>query len=190
MTARPHRQRKSDRLICPGSSAHEIECDYAIAPFDRAALDMERRWGVDRLPELVTPALAARFGAAMAFLNDRLNANDAEGVAAAAANCVKGLAAMDAEAISLGHRPIPADVWLYEMEGHRFGIVKDSHDWPTLQADHPGLTIYTLREVANALAVYRNEVVQAAKAAFPGAEAVAIRKRTATEEFLEDEIPW
>jgi hypothetical protein len=111
-------------------------------------------------------------------------------VAAAAANCVKGLAAMDAEAIHLGHRPIPADVWLYEMEGHRFGIVKDGHDWPTLQADHPGLTIYTLREVANALAVYRNEVVQAAKAAFPGAEAVAIRQRTATEEFLEDEIPW
>jgi hypothetical protein len=187
---RPRREKKSDRLICPGATSSEIACDYAIAPFDRVALDMERRWGVDRLPELVTPALAAKYGAAMAYLNDCINQGDAEGCAAAAANCIKGLAAMDAEARSLGHKPAPAEVWLYELDGHRFGIIRETGDWTTLQESHPGLTLYSLREVAIALQSYKSALpkIEAIKAAFPGAEITAVRSKLAEE--LDDLIPF
>lgn len=191
MTApRPRREKKSDRLLSPGATSSEIAVDYAIAPFDRAALDMERLWGVDRLPELVTPALAAKYGAAMAFLNDCINRGDATEAAAAAANCIKGLAAMDAEARSLGHKPAPADVWLYEHEGHRFGIIRETGDWTTLQDSHPGLTLYSLREVALAMASYKSALpkIEAIKAAFPGAEITAVRSKLAEE--LEDLIPF
>lgn len=187
---RPRREKKSDRLLSPGSTSSEIAVDYAIAPFDRAALDMERLWGVDRLPELVTPALAAKYGAAMAFLNDCINRGDATEAAAAAANCIKGLAAMDAEARSLGHKPAPADVWLYELDGHRFGIIRETGDWTTLQDSHPGLTLYSLREVALALQSYKSALpkIEAIKAAFPGAEITAVRSKLAEE--LEDLIPF
>lgn len=194
MTAeRPRRQRKGDRLIPPGASAQEIACDYATAPFDRAALEMNRRWGVDRLPELVSPETAAKYGSAMAKLNAAIAANDPAETAARAAVCIRGMAAMDAEAINLGHKPAPAAVWLHEHDGHHFGIVRDGGDWTTLQAEHPGLHIYTMHEVGIALAQMRQRtigILDAVKAEFPGAEIQTIRQRTQIEEELDDEIPF
>lgn len=186
--ARPRRERKADRLIVPGATADEIACDYALAPFDAAALDSERRWGIDRLPELVAPELAAKYGAAVAYLNDRINAADAAGTAAAATNCIRGLAAMDAAARAAGHQPLPAEVWIGEVDGHRFGVTRDLRDWPALAAAYPGLRVYSLREVGNALAHY-GQMVAAVKDQFPGAEAKP-RPPTQLETELEDEIPW
>jgi len=187
---RPTRQRKSDRLICPGSSANEIACDYAMAPFDRAAIEMDRKWGVDRLPELVSPELALKYGKAMAVLNDAINSDDPDKCAAAAANCIRGLAAMDAEAVRLGRQPVPAEVWVFEHEGQRIGVIRETADWSTLIESQPGLALYTLREVGNALAHYRSALpmINDAKAAFPGAAVAAVRSPLSDD--LEDEIPW
>ena len=49
-TKRPRRERKADRLMSPDATKAQIECDYAIAPMDRLALEMDRKWGIDRLP--------------------------------------------------------------------------------------------------------------------------------------------
>ena len=187
---RPQRQRMADRLINPGATDDQIKCDYALAPFDRAARKMENLWGVDRLPELVSTETAAKYGSAMAKLNVAINADDPEMVAARAAVCIKGLAAMDAEARSLGHKPAPAEVWLYELDGHRFGIIRETGDWTTLQESHPGLTLYSLREVALALQSYKSALpkIEAIKAAFPGAEITAVRSKLAEE--LEDDLPF
>ena len=40
---RPTRQRKADRQLHSGISAEEIRCDYALAPFDRLAAEMDRK---------------------------------------------------------------------------------------------------------------------------------------------------
>ncbi len=190
MTAHRPRQ-KFDRLLAPGATAAELRCDYAVAPYDHACREAERTWGIDRLPELVTPELAARYGAAMAHLNDCINEGDASKVAAAAANCVKGLAAMDAEARRLGHSPAPADVLQFVHEGVRYGIIRRVEDWPPIAAAYPDLTLVSLIEVGNALAAYRQAPVAAAvHAAFPGAVVTASRPATALERDLEDEIPW
>lgn len=186
---KPVRQRKHDRLITPGASASEIAADFAAAPFDRAMRDAERTWGIDRLPELVTPDLAMKFGKAMAVMNAAIDSGDPEQAAAAAANCVKGIAAMDAAARAAGHQPLKAEFWEYEQDGFRFALIRDAAEWPSVAAERPGLTIYTLREVANALAASR-DAVAAVKAAFPGAEISAIRQPSKLSEELEDEIPW
>ena len=186
---KPFHQRKHDRLITPGASSAEIAADFAAAPFDRAMRDAERTWGIDRLPELVSPELAVKFGKAMAVLNEALDKGDPDVAAAAAANCVKGLAAMDAAARAAGHQPLKAEFWEYEQDGFRFALIRDAAEWPAVAAERPGLTIYTLREVANALAASR-DAVAAVKAAFPGAEISAIRERSPLSEELEDEIPW
>jgi hypothetical protein len=187
----PFRQRKHDRLITPGASANEIAADFAAAPFDKAMRDAERTWGIERLPELVAPATAAKFGKAMAVLNDALTNGSADAAAAAALNCVKGIAVMEAEARAAGHQPISPDAWECEYEGHRFLLIRDSAEWPAVAAQRPGMAIYSLREVAVALHAHKN-ALGAVKAAFPGAELSAIRKPAPSplSEELEDEIPW
>lgn len=192
MTAqtRPRRERKGDRLLAPGCTKEEIMVDYAVAPFDRIAREMDNAWGVDRLPELVTPALSAKFGAAVAYLNEAISANDPDKAAAAATNCIKGLRAMDAEARSLGRQPLPADVWVHQHEGRTFAVMRETGDWTTLQATLQGIPVYSLREVALAMESYKSAlpIVDAVKKSFPGAEVGAVRSKLAEE--LEDEIPW
>lgn len=192
MTAqpRPRRERKGDRLLAPGCTKEEIMVDYAVAPFDRIAREMDNAWGVDRLPELVTPALSAKFGAAVAYLNEAINANDPDKAAAAATNCIKGLRAMDAEARSLGRQPLPADVWVHQHEGRTFAVMRETGDWTTLQAQLPDTAIYSLQEVALAMEAYKSAlpVLDAAKRAFPGA--AVVRVRSTLEDCLDDEIPW
>jgi len=173
----------------PGATDIEIRCDHACTPLDRAAIAAETKWGIDRLQGLVAPATAEKYGSAMAKLNAAIAAGDPVETAARAAVCIRGLAAMDAEATAAGHAPVPPLVWQYEYDGHRFGIIKDVRDWPPVAAACPGLTLYTLREVAIALAAGRNAVADV-KAAFPGAQISAIRERTQLERDLEDDLPF
>lgn len=188
--SRPRRERKGDRLLCPGATAQEIAVDHAIAPFDRAVLDAERVWGIERLPALVSPEMAAKYGAAVAFLNDRINAADPEGAAAAAANCIRGLAAMDAEARAAGHAPVPPEAWPIEVAGKRGFLIRDAALWPVLAQIHPGATIWTLTEVTAALAGLGGLVADV-KAQFDGAAVSAIRKpETQLEKSLDDFIPF
>jgi hypothetical protein len=186
------RHRRPDRLLTPGASAAEIASDYAAAPFDRIASEMEATWGVDRLPSLVSPELAAKYGRAAAYLNECLNEGDASKVAGAAANCVKGLHAMDAEARRLGHTPAPPDCWMWHDGDTRFVLIRDDSRWQAAQAAHPGLRIVTLREVANAIELRDKAMpaIEKVQAAFPGATVAAIRERSALENELEDEIPY
>jgi hypothetical protein len=44
------------------------------------AFAMDKKWGVDRLVELVSPDMAERYGAAMAKLNAAIDARDPEQV--------------------------------------------------------------------------------------------------------------
>ena len=73
---RPRRQKKGDRLLDRAASLNEIQCDKAVAVMDRLAIQMDRRWGVDRLPELVSIETAQKYGSALAKLNAALEGND------------------------------------------------------------------------------------------------------------------
>lgn len=185
----PRRQRKGDRLLAPGASKSEIMVDHAIAPFDRAARDMERKWGVERLPELVPPDMAKKFGGAIAHLNACIEQGDPDAVAAAAANCIRGLNAMDAAATAAGHTP-PGTVAEYDLDGFHFGIVADAGDWTAI--DRPGMQIFSMREIAIALKAQFGKPVEIVKAEFPGATVTNINPKTRTkiERELDDEIPF
>ena len=184
-----HRPNRPDRLLTPGASSVEIRCDHAAAPLDRLAIEMERVWGIDQLPGLVSPTTAEKYGRAIAHLNAMINEGRPEEVAAAAANCVKGLTAMDAEARSLGHQPITPEVFEYEHEGHHFGVVRDVVVAAIAEDQIPGITIYTMREVAVALHAARHAVA-AVKDAFPGARLAAIRPQSPIGQDIDDEIPF
>lgn len=188
---KPLRQRKHDRLTWGGSpSREEIAVDHAVAPFDRVAREMEGIWGVDRLPHLVSPETAAKFGRTLGSLNEAITANDPDRAADRAAACIRGLRAMDAEARQAGHRP-PDPIVIETQQGdHHFGVLIDGAQLAIAQAQRPGLAIYTLQEVSVALQwLDKQALVSGVKQAFPGATVTAIRHRPKQEDF-EDAIPF
>jgi hypothetical protein len=190
MAQRPTRQKKDDRILHKGATANEIKSDLALAPFDAAVREMDRKWGVDRLPELVSVESAAKWGKAMAGLNGAIDAHDPDKVKFWVEVCLRGLASMDAEAVSLGRHVSDPDIWEHEYEGKVYGIIADGREWPAAYAKRPGIAIHTMREVAVALHEQRNGLVNAVKLAFPGAEVKAVRRPKADLEddfdFLED----
>lgn len=184
---RPNRHNKGDRLMHSGAKPEEVACDYALGPFDTAARNIERRWGVNRLEGLVSTETAARYGSAIGKLNAAIDANDPAEVAARAAVCIRGMAAMDAEATAAGHHPIPSEAFEVEVDGKVCAVLADGNQWPAYAAMRPGVRIYTLREVANALAAY-GSTVAAIKDQWPGATVTAVRSPLA--QALNDDIPF
>jgi hypothetical protein len=186
---KPRRERKSDRLIHPGATATQIKCDFALAPFDKIARDMDHKWGIDRLVELVPADVAAKYGSAMAKLNAAIDAQDPDEVATRASVCVRGMQAMDQIASQAHGEPPTAQVWVVEADGYAFGLMRDPRAWQRAQEAYPKLELITEREMVLALTMYRRslakEMIDAAKAAFPGAEVTAIRDME-----LEDDIPF
>jgi len=66
MAKRPSRQKLDDCLISPAASTPEaIGCDMALGGLDRVAREMDCKWRVDRLPDLVSAEMAAKYGSAM-----------------------------------------------------------------------------------------------------------------------------
>lgn len=187
MAHRPTRQKKDDRFLSGRATAKEIQCDMSLAPFDKAVREMDKRWGVDRLPELISVESAAKWGRAMAGLNDAIDAQEPDKVKFWVEVCLRGLAAMDAEAVALGRPVSDPMIWEYEYEGITFGIIEDGREWPAAYAKRPGIAIHTMREVALALHDRSMSIVNATKLAFPGAEVTAVRQPEAD---LEDDIDF
>jgi hypothetical protein len=188
-TNRPRRERKGDRLLNPDANKAQIECDYAIAPMDRLALEMDRKWGIDRLPEIVTPEMATRYGQAMAHMNECIRLGDPAKCVAAANNCIRGLHAMDAEATKLGKQPASGAYTEYDLDGWKIGILHDDAEWRTAEAARPDLQFFSLREAAIALKTkIDTPPIAAVKKAFPGARVV--EHRTPLNTLLNDSIPF
>ena len=185
----PRRANKGDRLMHSGAKPEEVACDFAMAPFDTAARAMERKWGINRLEGLVSPETAARYGSALGKMNVAMDTGDPAETAARVAVCVRGLVALDAEATAAGHQPIIPEAGEFQIDGKTCALLRDDAAWPAYSAARPGVRVYTMREVANALEAY-GQTVAAVKDAFPGAEVKAVRKPTNLEIELEDSIPF
>lgn len=192
MSRHPARQtaRRRDVLVHPGATSEDLAVGNALAPFDRAILDSERTWGIDRLQELVSPETAAKWGSAVGKLNSAINAGDVAEIAARVGVCIRGLAALDAEARAAGHAPVPPEAWPIEVAGKRGFLIRDAALWPVLAQSHPGATIWTLTEVTAALADL-GSLVADVKAQFNGAAVTAVRKpETELEKSLDDFVPF
>ena len=186
---RPIRKKKSDRLISSQCTKEEAMVDMAVGPFDRAVIEMDRKWGVDVLPELVSPETAAKFGSAFQKLNEAIDKTDPQETATRAAVCIRGLQAMDREATERGAQPASDEVWHIEADGKTFGLMRDARAWQAVQDRHPNLTLITEREMVHALEMYRNSVahkaLELAKEHFPSAELTKVKTKS-----YEDDIPF
>ena len=99
----PRRGRKGDSIISPSASREQIMVDMAVVAFDRTALEMDRKWGIDRLVDLVAPDMAIKYGQALARMNEAISDGGDPTLAQRRANdCVRGMQAMDRVATESG----------------------------------------------------------------------------------------
>jgi hypothetical protein len=183
------RQKKSDRILHGSQSKDAIMCDYALAPVDRLAIQMDEKWGIDVLPELVSVSMSQKYGSAVAKMNAAVEAGDVEECRKRCEVVIRGLQAMDAEAERVGAQRASTDVWEVEIDGKLFGVMKDGRSWRTIKKQRPELELLTLREVGLAYSWFRDnwagELEKAAKQSFPGAEIVDIKGK-----LFDDPIPF
>lgn len=187
---RPVRQKKSDRLLHGTHDREAVMCDLALAPLDRLAEEMNWKWGIDVLPELVTPEMAAKYGSAVSKLHEAMDEGKPDVVAARVGVCVRGLQAMDAQATEAGAGRASLDVWQVELNGQTIGVMKEGRSWQALQKEMPDVRLWTLREVAVALQFYAEhgvgKMTEEVKSLFPDAEVVGMKGKGS----LDEDIPF
>jgi len=201
--SRSKHQKKADRLITPDTGLDEIRSDLAVAPFDRCVEAMDRKWGIDRICELVVTshddergqAILDSYAKVMHKLNEAIDKDDVEQVKKWTATAIRGLKAMDEHITQAGVPPVDLAVMPIEDDnGNSYAIMHDPRAWKEIQDRHPALELLTQREVAIAVTFWKEhrvgQMVDEAKAAFPGAEVVSFKTKSAKEDTLEDELPF
>jgi len=102
----------------------------ALAPLDRLASSLERKWGgVNRLASLVEPELAAKFGSAQDKLNLAIRMNDPDEVAKRASVMVRGWQALDKAATEAGAAKLVPSCIGARHNGQSYIIVTDETDY-------------------------------------------------------------
>lgn len=195
MTRRAPRPQRYDPLLRSDmvASVNRQRVQSALWDYDRAVTEVESRWGVDRLPYLVSSETRLKWWSAIERLNSAVEEEDSEDTRTRVAVCIRGLAAMEAEATAAGHQPIDPTWWEVAMpDGSVLRVVKE---WPEgSMARHatetgqgrPKVVVWSLDEVARLIAAYG--AANVAKMVWPGATVTKVR--TVTEEMLDDEIPF
>lgn len=147
MAKRPTRSRRSDdRLLVPDGHEvrHQITIDMMLGPLDRLTAELDRKWGINRLPALLPtepPAhvppeshdayrsIGRRYGEAVEALNVAIAENDPDGVQAGVERVSKALRVMDRQCDAAGVQPPSPLVWEIDLDGRRIAIVHDTADW-------------------------------------------------------------
>jgi hypothetical protein len=143
---------------------------------DLTASQMEAKWGADRLRLLVGPELREKFDRQRYLFNQAIWHGDLEAVRRESMRMVKGWLALDAAATAAGKERLSPMVWEVPL-GSDLGlaaIVPSDEHAAAVRAEGRQVTVYTLEEIARFLVVYPE--LARAKAKFPGAEVVAVRK--------------
>lgn len=183
---RPKRKHKHDAMLGMSATADEIRRDMILAPLDNAAKEYDVKWGIDCLVEKVSVDTAKIWGITIGNLNAALRNGWIEqdqtkacaDIAACVASALRGLTFMDAEADRLGSTQADTgSLEYYADNGELIIIARDPRSWQAIKEQRPDATIYSLREVSNALEAYgaSSHMITETKKHFPAAQIVGIK---------------
>jgi len=184
-------RQRPDKITAPETYTDPISdaIFHSVQTLDRVVVQMDEKWGVDRLPALVSAETASRFGSAKAKLDAALEDNDDVEVARRCSVLARGYAAMDAEADRLGRDPMKPQAWVWRDEdGNPHAFVRESAEAIAYGKANPGVAVFTMGEISRLAAIFQNEtgkIGTAAKINFPGAEIVRIDGKVPS-----DDIPF
>lgn len=152
--------------------------EIVLEQLDEIARAAELRWGVDRLPRLVPPDMAAAFWRQV----DKLNAaivEEATGGSIAnvdyeAGRMVNAWKALDAAAVAAGALPLsPRTLEGRLPDGRLLVVCSDLTDAHRIAGDNRAATVWTMDEIARVLFLF--EMTNDAKRIWPGATVVEAR---------------
>jgi hypothetical protein len=157
---------------------------------DALAVEMDRKWGVDRLRLLVDQDLRLKFDRQRVKLNTALWHGDLPEVEREATRMATAWRVLDAAATAAGARPIEAEV-LAEcvVNGTVVAIVRDEAAGVAVRGDGRARQCWTLAEIERVLAAFPAAVK--AKHTFPGATVASVKVPSdPLLELPDDEVPF
>ena len=167
---------------------------HALLPLDRAASEMEMKWGCERLPSLVSPETASLFGSAKAKLDAAIQANDPQEVVRRAAVMIKGWSKMDAEATEMGHEAMSPDIWSHTTStGFKVSVARSNADAiKSIRTNDrlEGVAVYSLDEIARILEAESYRLLDTVKKTWPEAKVTKTRKKRAPAPLFDDGVPF
>lgn len=128
------------------------EINIWIGKLDEVAHEYESRWGIDRLPNLVSPQTQVKWNTQIQKLNNAISENDLPAVRDLAQGTIRGYKRLEDEAVALGATKHQPDVWDIRSPetGNHYRICKtlnDARQW----AFQPDVVCYSLAEIARIL---------------------------------------
>lgn len=162
-----------------------------LTEYDRVVSDYERRWGIERLPLLVSPELRDRFWQQIDKLNDAIHRDAPNDVEHHVSVTLRAYAALEKEAIAMGGVEIGDDVWTAEArDGTVVAVVRDVHAVGGIKKEMPDALVYCVQEVAAIVSKWseQNKLAADVKDVFPGA--VVSEVKPTMKDKLDDDIPF
>ena len=168
-----------------------------IDDLDAVAIDLELKWGRDRLRLLVPVPLREKFDRQRYLTNRAIWHGDLEDVRREARRMVSAWRALDRTATAAGENPTHPEVWEVALEdGSVAAIVRQNADVGRAQASGRHLVVYSLDEIGRLLSQFRT--LYDAKAIFKGATIEHVRTHIGdpldaiddTKLELDDTIPF
>lgn len=156
---------------------------------DHLAKQMETKWGVDRLPLLVSDQLRAAFYQQKDLLDEALTSGDLALIDIQVGGMKRAWEALDQAATQSGQPFLSADIWEVKLpvSGRVVAFVKTSAEAQAIA--RPDLETWTVSEIAQ-LIDGMDENVRAVKQLFPGAEITAITKKETPSQTDEKPFDW
>lgn len=164
---------------------------------DALAIEMERKWGVDRLRRLpeIPPELREKFDRQRAKFNMAIQTGEVVDVQRESQRTLNAWMALNRSAEAAGAKKLSPAVWEHPMSnGALVAIVRDSSDGHAVLAEGRAVQLWTLDEVVRVLEKFPE--IAKAKVVWPGAKVTAIKHqiddpiRDIDESEMNDEIPF
>lgn len=188
----PGPDRGIQRELTASYSRQYAKVQSAIVDYDRIASEFERKWGVDRLPELVDAELRERFWETIHRLNVAIDQNDPDEVRRHADAAARGWYALDHAASAAGALPPSGEGWDARIDETRvLRVCKTIDDACVSQRERPDVVAVSVEEIARLWKVWdERDIVAMAKQAFPGAEILEARAKSNEKGDPNDAIPF
>ena len=146
---------------------------------------MELKWGVDRLPRLVSEILSIKFDQQRHLLDEAIKSKDAALISKQSEGMRRAWVALDQAATADGHMPLGGSVWTEKHEKTGDIVTVYRADAQLVDIAAAGGVSFTLEELVRLIPAD----VLVAKKEFRGIKVVDVRDKTKDED-LNDEIPF
>jgi len=175
--------------VAPPPLRHEEveQCTVIIQAVDRKAREIERKWGIGRLHNLVPVEWAERFASQRKKFSMACFTLEPAEVRLHGTAMERAYDKLEEVAVASGHMPSPPAHWEFELdEGQLVILVRDRAEMAQIDLKGRAAQIWSLDEIANV--VRKFPMISAAKDNFPGAEVVSIRPERAAKDALDDKL--